>query len=799
MKKVLFFGFIGLLLLALWAHHVWGGDTERKNPAANLPAVPVPPPFEINDLGGGLNHKDPPDGIADNEAVVCQNWIFDRTGALVTRPGFAKVNATAIDLSPVWGLYHYSIPNYGKGFLVGDSVFIYNMTDAGSFADSQISFPIYIRIPTGDSIATVIEPQDKWLLEKIAFRGDEVLLRDGVDAIRLNIKFAYYNVDSARYLIKFTSTANATINTSTTESKIRTRSADFTRGAFIQRNNTVIVGSNSHPAMLWDGKLASAVGVYSQGTIDTVKSLAGAARDTAIVCNNCNFTTNELAGKILTTVGFDGSIAYRPTYRIVTSNTANYIVWREVDSGFVPLAATVPFMVWSPVFTVVDSGRVDTVYQGTGANQNITNIKLIGRSSPYDDEVVGGRIIEFLTGPATGLLRVIRNVQNPTNTLSFYRRNGVNFDDDSKPRKGDRLAIYHIGLSARFLELYYDRLVAAGLDFFPNTIIYSAASNLHDFSPGTSFLTLPEQGGDSIVFLSNTNGLLAVGQKHRLWVLVGPPPWTGQTVLLASDGIGCVAPRSLVKDGKFLYFVGLRGNIPTVYRWQVEGTTVNTAGGGTLFQGGGLLEPLTVKIDPLMMKVDQAQIGKASAGLFGEHLLVSLPFLGSTVNDSTLAINLRTGAIAMWTLAGGLWHNGRAAGDSGQVYFTAATDTGWVYLFGGATDSLDLGQTFTTLYQSKIFDAGTPTVNKQFFRLWSRFFRSNASGTGTWNTRFDFSTSNTGAFEIGATAGEREENGWLDVNNFGKRIQFRFTGSGVRSSFRLSGLKTKYVFRGEER
>lgn len=773
-----------------------------------LSTGPVPSQFELSDFSGGLNYRAPSTGLAPNEALVCQNWLFSREGGLQVRPGFGKVNSSVIDLSNIAGLYHYSLPLSGKGFLVAESTSIYKMTDAGTFADSQIYFPIFARIAAASNTGIVIEPQDKWLLEKLAFLRYEVLLNDGVDKETLNVRYLVYNADSSRYQILYSTNSDPTINTSTARSYLRYRATNADVGgstmstfSVAQRNNTIYMGTAGQRAVKWDGLMAGSIGFYAQGMVNDTDTLPGANRDTAITCDDCNFSTNEVAGKILVTYGADASSPknWIRMFKIIQSNTATKLFFNETDSSFSATEPRIrpdsltPFTIWNPCFTAVDSGTVDSVYQGTGANKGITYLQ--DNEGAFNNSEVGARIIEFLTGPATGLQRVLQYPITST-VLSVYQRSGKCYPQNSRPRPGDKYVVWDVGLSARYLEFYYDCLIAAGLDFFPNTIVYSLAGYPDRINAGTQFLTLPEQGGDSIVFIANTNGLLAAGQKHRLWVLVGPPPWTGQTVILAADGIGCIAPRSVVKDGKFLYFVGLRGNIPTVFRWQVEGATVNTAGGGTLFQGGGLLEPLTEKIDPMMMKLNRSKLDKISAGLFGEHLLVSMPFGTSTVNDSTIAINLRTGAISTWTLAAGLWHNGRAAGDTGQVYFTEPNAVGTVFLYGGATDSLDTAQSFTTLYQTGWQDFGNPTLLKQGIRQWAQQFRSSASGTSIWKTRVDFGTSDQNTFTTTTTTGERDENSYMSVAALGKRFGFRFEGAGLRGSFLLKGLAMQFSLRG---
>lgn len=811
MKKFFF------LFFALCAISAWGQESlklppspepVRANPPVLKPDFPalrlqggrIPPLFELSDFSGGLNTRSRVDNLAPNEAAILTNFLLSSDGQLTVRPGMAKVNASLIRLSSIWGLYHYSIPNYGKGFLVGDSVYIYKMTDAGTFADSQIYSPIIIRIASGSNIGTVIEPQDKWLLEKTIFKNDEVLLKSGAALETLIVKFLVWNNDSSRYQIHFTDNADRTISTSTDRSYARLRVPSASNAAIIQRNNTVVLAPGSHQAVYWNGFIKQAVGFYSEGTIDTIKGLAGRGRDTLIVCNSCSLSTNELRGKIFVAAAKNEVASpdslFRKATRLITGNTVTNIYWQEMDTNQYSLHVTgVPFTIWSPVFTVIDSGTVDSVYQGTGSSAGTTYIRDLGASFS-DDDASGSRILEFLTGPARGILKVTRQNALNSTTIGFYKRDGKNFSDNDKPRPGDRYAIYDIGLSARYLELYYDRLVAAGLDFFPNTIIYSVASDINNFMPGTDFLTLPEQGGDSIVAIVNFNGALRVLQKQRLWTLLGSPPWTGSTVILATDGIGCIAPRSVVQDGNYLYFVGLFGDIPTVFRWDGGGVKFSTTGGSALFEGEGHLVRLTAKIDPTMKTIPKSKLQKATSAIYGENLFVSTVLSGDTVNDATIAINLRTGAISVQSFEAGLFHNGRAAGDSGQVYFTSVSDSGWVYQFG--KDSSDLGVAIVPIYESGWLDFGNSTLYKQGYRLWSRFARANTTGTGTWSTRWDFSGSDATSFNVSTTSGERDENTYLGVGAYGKRVKFRFIANpGVNATFRVGGIKFKFALRGE--
>lgn len=773
----------------------------KGSPAMSTPSLggsPALPLFQLSDFSGGLNLISPPSQIGENQALVCQNWIFSRDGSLVTRPGFAAVNSAVLSKQyPIYGLYHYALPT-SRGLLVGDSNYIWKMTDAGGFntLDTFLRYDTLVgRVNAAskniDSIKwggmTAANTVANYVLETRYMRGDEVYFIGGANTDqKRNVDVISY--DTAAGLYRVILRTNVTSTQSAQKFIINARSDSISKiFRAVQRNNTILGSQSGRRAFAYTTKLQEFPGIVNRGTSSY---LPAAGVDTSSNGNIAIATaTNALAGYIYEGFSNAGGTGIRHT-RIIKRSNLDSLFWGVVDTAVVgqgvPRAAVQNYLVWSPVFTVVDSGVIDSV-----VNDSNSRLKIIDRGKNFSDKYrYGNAILEFLTGKLAGIQKITMALRNNGDTLFVFQQSSGYL-----PEAGDRYAVYNPGLEARVLCLYYDRVVFVP-PIFINTIRYSSASSINDY-PASNFLALPEQGGDTIVALVPFNGNLAVMQKYRLWTLLGAPGWTGDDIVLASDGIGCIAPNSIVVDGNFLYFVGLRGNIPTVFRWDGGGVKFTTAGGSNVFEGEGHLLPLTTKIDPLMMKVDRTYLPKASAGLFGEHLVVSLPFRGSTNNDSTIAINLRTGAISLWTMAAGMWHNGRAAGDSGQAYFTSPRDSGWVYLFGGATDSLDLGQTFNAVYQSGWQDFGSPTVQKQGVRLWSQYFRSNGSGTGTWKIRSDFGTSDLHTFAISTNTGEQDENNYIGVGALGKRFGFRFEGSGLRASFRLNALRCQYIGRGD--
>lgn len=59
----------------------------------------------INRFDGGLNNVDSNEVLADNEAIIRQNWISEGRGAITKVNGFTKLNATTLGAKPIRGLF----------------------------------------------------------------------------------------------------------------------------------------------------------------------------------------------------------------------------------------------------------------------------------------------------------------------------------------------------------------------------------------------------------------------------------------------------------------------------------------------------------------------------------------------------------------------------------------------------------------------------------------------------------------------------------------------------------------------
>lgn len=65
--------------------------------------------LHINDFSGGLNLKDSPHYLQQNEAAECRNLVFERTGEALVRNGYIRYGDTGTD-SPILGMHRFYSP-----------------------------------------------------------------------------------------------------------------------------------------------------------------------------------------------------------------------------------------------------------------------------------------------------------------------------------------------------------------------------------------------------------------------------------------------------------------------------------------------------------------------------------------------------------------------------------------------------------------------------------------------------------------------------------------------------------------
>jgi hypothetical protein len=88
--------------------------------------------LRLTNFGGGMNLAVPPTQLMPNESPDLKNVLSDEVGALEQRPGYEKLNETAIASSAITGLYRYYKVAGSKTWLVVCGKNLYAVADDGT-------------------------------------------------------------------------------------------------------------------------------------------------------------------------------------------------------------------------------------------------------------------------------------------------------------------------------------------------------------------------------------------------------------------------------------------------------------------------------------------------------------------------------------------------------------------------------------------------------------------------------------------------------------------------------------------
>lgn len=133
MKKYLFL----ILILASWA---LGGLCLAEQSPAELPVLNLPQiksqtgVLDLGDFSGGLNLKDYPTQVKNNQATELQNAWWDKGGALGRRRGYTHFTIIDDSTTGINGIFRYYKQNDDRYLMVGgDTALYYVQDDADTF------------------------------------------------------------------------------------------------------------------------------------------------------------------------------------------------------------------------------------------------------------------------------------------------------------------------------------------------------------------------------------------------------------------------------------------------------------------------------------------------------------------------------------------------------------------------------------------------------------------------------------------------------------------------------------------
>lgn len=124
------------------------------------------------------------------------------------------------------------------------------------------------------------------------------------------------------------------------------------------------------------------------------------------------------------------------------------------------------------------------------------------------------------------------------------------------------------GPKAKYIKRFQDRLVFAGLDGDPTTVLISGKwpnQEKFDIANGGNYIKIEPDAGDDIVQIAAFTDRIIVLKERSIWQItlgeeqVGNFFVTTPILKLVTGSYGCIAPRSVVAVENDLYFLGLDG------------------------------------------------------------------------------------------------------------------------------------------------------------------------------------------------------------------------------------------------
>lgn len=109
--------------------------------------------FKINDFSGGLNIRDAPSQLADNEASDCMNVVMDERGGVVKRLGYTKYNAVQLNTAGLKRLYYSETLGI---MLCQQGSDLYRTTGGGTWSASVKTFTTSARVDFTDLAGYIV-------------------------------------------------------------------------------------------------------------------------------------------------------------------------------------------------------------------------------------------------------------------------------------------------------------------------------------------------------------------------------------------------------------------------------------------------------------------------------------------------------------------------------------------------------------------------------------------------------------------------------------------------------------------
>jgi hypothetical protein len=335
------------------------------------------------------------------------------------------------------------------------------------------------------------------------------------------------------------------------------------------------------------------------------------------------------------------------------------------DWFFAPDSATFANPIWNTIKRYTYHSYVLPVVGGVSKSVGGKKVLFVGIGLPHEGGSLQGNPFEIADGD--------------TARVHFFRMK--------------RSALQLSG-SFIFATVYQDRVFTAR-DSTPNTLEWSEPF-MPDSSLALSTMIINSQDGDEIRAGSTQYGDLIIYMNNSRWKVFGDGVDYGKERL--NGNVGCVAPRTFLNINNEHYFLHSSGfyratgsEAPELLSSAVNGYFLDSINGD---------------------RYDQVCAGYDEEN---DNIWISFPRIGSTSNNITLTLNVKTNSWWLQTFSGSAYayNKDRFVSDSVQL-IVGGKDSSQIYVRGR---TLDDGAEVDAYFKTGWFDYGTPEIQKRLYEV----------------------------------------------------------------------------------
>ena len=631
----------------------------------------------------GLNLKDAPNNLGYGEATVCDNWVFDKVGALHARRGLDQWNATTFP-DGITYLGSYDAPSGNSYYLVGSK-------DTSWLPLSYETDWTYYTIPGSNIDQGIV---DCYADDPMLHVGNtdsnhfwRALLGAGVGLkVKIGARASEYRIMAVLEdtLIKLDSNlfagADSTYTITLQDFEIYD---DVTcNGDYFVATNVGLIRYHGDSISFIDSlaytssTLTADYPVYDDyhGRLSWLPKVPGLGKNHVLYVS-MNPTLSDTATQADETRHLWYTMQY-PVH-IASSSIKTWGAAMRPDSDSTTIVAIYEVATDSStaIQFLVDSIRVETFTFGSGENDIILN-KFYPSDSTWDSTrfETGDWVLRSPSCDTCDAIHrkteffSIPGMRWEADTDSaFYACDGpynTTVADTVTVEAVRRVKVAQEGVSYTCLEVYKDRLWTVVADnpdelryapqFFPDSMVLGYQTIGIDLANGDGIMVMHEMHGELYVFSKNTIHTLSGATVNDFYLRKSVP------------NVGVSAPKAFVTLGQAVFLPHYSGFY--------------------LYDGGQLVK-ISDKIEPII--ADSINWAAAEdnmcAAYYDDHIWISYPSGTSEENNRTLVYSVGDGRWGTQSFVAGAYHTITNSADTNK-FLIGLVNEGAVCVYEGGTD-----------------------------------------------------------------------------------------------------------------